>query len=41
MISCFQRTSLHNTLLMLIWLAGGLGLIATSFQPQQGAPGQD
>jgi predicted membrane channel-forming protein YqfA (hemolysin III family) len=33
----FRRTSLYNTLVMLILLAGGLGLIAKSLQPQKSA----
>jgi hypothetical protein len=31
----FQRTSLFNTLVMLVLLAGGLGLIAKSLRPHQ------
>jgi len=33
----FRRTSLYNTLVMLILIAGGLGLIAKSLRPQKGA----
>jgi uncharacterized protein len=36
----FRRTTLYNTLFMLILLAGGLGLIVKSLQPQKGPPGQ-
>ena len=32
----FQPTSLFNTLVMLILLAGGLGLIARALRPQGG-----
>lgn len=31
----FRRTSLYNTLVMLVLLAGGFGLIAKSLQPQK------
>jgi predicted membrane channel-forming protein YqfA (hemolysin III family) len=33
----FRRTSLYNTLVMLVLLAGGLGLIARSLRPQKSA----
>jgi len=33
----FRSTSLYNTLVMLVLLAGGLGLIAKSLRPQKGA----
>jgi hypothetical protein len=33
----FQPTSLFNTLVMLILLAGGLGLIARALRPQRGS----
>jgi len=33
----FQPTSLFNTMVMLILLAGGLGLIARSLRPHRGA----
>jgi uncharacterized protein len=33
----FRRTSLYNTLVMLVLLAGGLGLIVKSLQPQKRA----
>ena len=33
----FRRTSLYNTLVMLILLVGGLGLLVKSLQPQKGA----
>jgi hypothetical protein len=36
----FERTSLFNTLLMLILLVGGIGLIARAIQPQ-GTTGQN
>lgn len=36
----FRRTTLYNTLFMLILLAGGLGLIFKSLQPQKSAPGR-
>jgi hypothetical protein len=31
----FQRTSLFNTLIMLVLIAGGLGLIARSLRPHR------
>jgi uncharacterized protein len=37
----FRRTSLYNTLVMLILLAGGLGLIAKSLQPRKVTPGHE
>ena len=33
----FQPTSLFNTMVMLILLAGGLGLIARALRPQRGS----
>ena len=33
----FRRTSLYNTLVMLVLLAGGFGLIAKSLRPQKKA----
>jgi predicted membrane channel-forming protein YqfA (hemolysin III family) len=33
----FRQTSLYNTLVMLVLLAGGLGLIAKSLQPKKDA----
>jgi len=32
----FRQTSLYNTLIMLVLLAGGLGLIVRSLRPQKG-----
>ncbi len=37
----FRRTTLYNTLFMLILLAGGLGLIFKSIQPQKGTPNRE
>jgi predicted membrane channel-forming protein YqfA (hemolysin III family) len=34
----FRRTSLYNTLIMLVLLAGGFGLIVKSLQPKPGSP---
>jgi len=34
----FQPTSLFNTILMLVLLAGGLGFIARALRPYRGAP---
>ncbi|HXK08649.1 MAG TPA: hypothetical protein VMT70_03285 [Vicinamibacteria bacterium] len=34
----FEPTSLFDTLLMLVLLAGGLGLLARSLRPQRAAP---
>jgi uncharacterized protein len=34
----FRQTSLFNTLVMLVLLAGGLGLVARSLRTQGGAP---
>jgi predicted membrane channel-forming protein YqfA (hemolysin III family) len=36
----FRRTSLYNTLVMLVLLAGGFGLIAKSLQPQKQEPNE-
>lgn len=36
----FRRTSLYNTLIMLVLLAGGLGLIAKSVRPQKSEPSE-
>lgn len=36
----FRRTSLYNTLVMLVLLAGGLGLIAKSLQPRKSEPSE-
>ena len=36
----FQPTTLFNTLLMLILLVGGLGLIARSIRPHSAKPGE-
>jgi uncharacterized protein len=36
----FRRTSLYNTLVMLVLLAGGLGLIAKSLRPQKSEAGK-
>ena len=36
----FQPTSLFNTMVMLILLAGGLGLIARSLRPQHRSPAE-
>jgi uncharacterized protein len=37
----FRRTSLYNTLFMLVLLAAGFGLIAKSLQPRKGASTQE
>jgi hypothetical protein len=34
----FRQTSLFNTLVMLVLLAGGIGLVARSLHPRGGAP---
>jgi len=36
----FQPTSLFNTLLMLVLLVGGLGLVARSLRPRKGEEGE-
>jgi len=36
----FQPTSLFNTLVMLVLLVGGLGLIVRALRPHRGAAGE-